>query len=670
MSDKKKIVLLGGGYGGILTAKKLANKFKKDSNVEITLIDRNPYHTMLTELHEVAAGRVSEDSIRIDLKKVFAKRRVDVVLDDIVNIDFDRRILKSENNSYKYDYLVIGTGSKPTFFGITGAKEFSHQLWSYDDAVNLKEHILDMFRKAVKETDKQKRQKMLTFVVVGGGFTGIEMIGELGEWKDRLCKDFDIDKKEVKLYVVDALPKILPIFPDNLINKAVRRLKKLDIEIITNARITEVSKDSVTLGDKGSIDTNTVIWAAGVEGSDVLANIEINQEGRKRVATNEKLQSVDHENVYVVGDNIFYIPEGEKKPVPQMVENAEHSAKLVAYNIYTDIIGGEKKSYKPAFHGAMVCIGGKYGVAHIGTSDKFFTLSGFFAMFVKHFINLVYFFQVAGFNKCWSYLMHEIFHIKDKRSLVGGHFAKASPNFWLVPLRLLVGYKWLAQGLDKLPKILKDPSHIFLIPPPAAADATSAASTAAQQGAETVAQVVADVTSAASVTATQGASAVSQAAADVTSAATTALAAVADATSAATAVADTASNVGAGLPVPGFIQEIVSWSMETFFYTSEGGYTVLAEIFQAGMVIGEIIVGILLIIGLFTAVSSIISIAMGMMVWSSGMGSYEMLWYLAGGVALIGGSGSVFGLDYYVLPLLKKLWKKMGIVKKYYLYTD
>lgn len=628
MGSKKKIVLLGAGYGGILTAKKLANKFKRDNEVEITLIDKNPYHTMLTELHEVAANRVSEDSIRIDLKKVFAKRKVNIVLDEITDIDFNGQVLKSESNSYSYDHLVIGTGSKPTFFGVTGAKEYSHQLWSYEDAVNLKEHILYMFREAVKEKDKAKRKKMLTFVVVGAGFTGIEMIGEIGEWKNRLCKDFNIDKEEVKLYVIDALPKILPIFPDNLIRKAEKRLKKLDVEIITSAPITEVSKDSVTLGDKGSIDTSTVVWAAGVEGADVLGDMDIKQEGRKRVVTNDKLQSVDYKNVYAVGDNIFYIPEGEERPVPQMVENAEHSASLVAHNIYTDMKGGEKKSYKPVFHGAMVCIGGGYGVAHVGMPGKFFSLSGFFAMFVKHFINLVYFFQVAGFNKCWSYLLHEVFHIKDNRSLVGGHFAKASPNFWLVPLRFLVGYKWLAQGLDKLPKVLKDPSHIFLIPPPAA-DATSAASAAGQT-----------------------------------------VQAAADATSAATAAAETASNVAAALPVPGFIQDIVSWSMETFFYTADGGYTVLAEVFQTGMIIGEIIVGMLLIIGLFTAVASIASIAMGMMIWTSGMAPYEMLWYLAGGVALIGGSGSVFGLDYYVLPYIKDIWKKIGIVKKYYLYTD
>jgi NADH dehydrogenase len=616
--DKRKIVILGGGYGGVLTAKKLAKKFKKDDNIEITLIDKKPYHTLLTELHEVAANRAPEDSIRIDLKKIFAKRKVDVVLDEINNIDFDEQVLKSESKEYKYDYLVVGTGCKPTFFGIPGAEEHTHQLWSYEDAVNLKEHILHMFRKAVKETNKEKRQKMLTFVVVGGGFTGIEMIGELGEWKNRLCKDFHIDKEEVKLYVVDAMSKILPIFPDNLIKKAEKRLRKLGVNIITNAGITEVAKDKVTLGDKGEINTNTVIWAAGVEGSDTVGKMGLKQQGRKRIVTNEKLQTIDYENVYVVGDNIFFIPEGEERPVPQMVENAECSAPVIAHNITAQIKGGEMKSYKPAFHGAMVCIGGSYGVAHIGLPGKFFGLSGFFAMFVKHFINLVYFFQVAGFNKCWAYLIHEFFHVKDKRSMVGGHFAKSSPNFWLVPLRIFVGYQWLTQGLHKLPKILEDPSNIFLIPAPPS-DATSAASAA---------------------------------------------------TETAKATAEAVSQYGDALPVPGFIENIVEWSMKTFFYTGDGGFTDLASVFQAGMVIGEVVIGILLIVGLFTCFSSLCSVAMGMMIWTSGMAPAEMLWYLIAGVALIGGTGSTFGLDYYVLPILKKFWNRIGFIKKHYLYIN
>lgn len=643
MNEKKKIVVLGAGYGGVLTAKKLAKKFKKDSNVEITLIDKNPYHTLLTELHEVAAGRVSEDSIKIDLKKIFAKRKVDVVLDEITDLDFKNKVLKSKNNKYEYDYLVVGTGSKPAYFGIPGAEEYTKKLWSYEDAVNLKEHILQMFRKASQETNKAKREKMLTFVVVGGGFTGIEMAGELGEWKERLCKDFNIDKREVKLYVVDALPKILSIFPNNLIAKAEKRLKKLGIEIITSASISEVSKTSVKIADKGNIDTYTVVWAAGVEGADIIEKMDLEQKGRKRILTNDKLQSVDYENVYIVGDNIFYIPEGEERPVPQMVENAECSAPLIAHNIFTDIKGGEKMSYKPKFHGAMVCIGGRYGIAHVGNPGKFFGVSGFFAMFIKHFINLVYFFQVAGFNKCWSYMLHEFFHIKDKRSLVGGHFSKSSPNFWLVILRVFVGYKWLEEGLNKLPKIIKEPGKIFLIPAPVV-DSSSAATASA-------ATAVKEVAKEAAVQATSGASA-----------------AVGNA--AAGKAAEAASQWGTPLPVPDFIENIVKWSMNTFFYNGDGGYTALAQVFQTCMVIGEIVVGTLLIIGLFTALSSLMSIAMGLMIWSSGMAPTEMLWYLSAGVALIGGSGSTFGLDYYVLPVLKKWWQNIGWVKKSYLYVD
>lgn len=630
MDSKKKIVVLGAGYGGILTAKKLARKFKKDNSVEITLIDKNPYHTMLTELHEVSAGRVSEDSIRIDLKKVFAGKKVNVVLDEINNIDFTNQVLQSEMNSYSYDHLVIGTGSKPTYWGVPGAEEFSFPLWSYEDAIKLKEHILNMFRKAMAEPDAQKRKSLLTFVVVGCGFTGIEMIGELAEYRDRLCSDFHIDKNEVKLYAVDALPKILPIFPDNLIKKAEKRLQKLGVEIITGSSTSEIGKDYVVLKENKTIPTNTVIWAAGVEGSDIVGSTDLKQEGRKRIVTNDKLQSLEYDNVYVVGDNIFYIPEGEQRPVPQMVENAEHSAALIAHNITTDIKGGEKKSYKPSFHGAMVCIGGKYGVAHIGTPGKFFGLSGFFAMFVKHFINLVYFFQVAGFNKCWSYIMHEFFHVKDNRSFVGGLLSKATPIFWLVPLRLFVGYKWLTEGLNKLPKILEDPSNIFLIPAPPAAAATSGASQAAQAATEAVAS------------ASQGAAGAAEA---------------------------TATAVQA-LPVPEFIANMVKWSMDMFFYNGDGGFTMLAQIFQTGMVAAEIIVGLCLIAGLFSPIAAIVSILMGIMIWSSGMAPYEMLWYMASAITLIGWSGSVLGLDYYVLPWIKKWWNKTSFAKKTYLYID
>src|SRR5690606_3764926 len=140
----KRIVVLGGGYGGVLTTKKLAKLLKRHRDYRIMLIDKKPYHTLLTELHEVAANRVDEASIKIELKKIFAGfSNVDVVLDEISNIDFENQKLKSEIATYSYDYLVIGTGSKPIFWGIPGAEEYSLTLWSYEDTMKLKEHILN-----------------------------------------------------------------------------------------------------------------------------------------------------------------------------------------------------------------------------------------------------------------------------------------------------------------------------------------------------------------------------------------------------------------------------------------------------------------------------------------------------------------------------------------------
>lgn len=611
----KHIIVLGGGYGGVLTAKKLSKQLKKETDIRITLIDRKPYHTLLTELHEVAANRVPEESIRIDLKTIFAERKVDVVLDEITNIDFEHNRLVSEKHTYNYDYLVIGTGSKPTFFGIPGAEEHAWTLWSYEDAVRLKTQIQLMFKRAVMVRDPKARAEMLTFVVVGAGFTGVEMVGELAEYVEELCAKYHIDREEVHLHVVDMAAKILPVLPDALIQKAEKRLHKLGVNIITGTQITGVTDRCVCLGDKGEIHSRTIIWSAGVEGSDLIGNIDVEQQGRKRIATNDKLQTLDHQNVYVVGDNIYYIPEGETKPVPQMVENAEQAAPLVAHNIVADLKNKPKKSYKPTFHGMMVCIGSRYGVAYVGTPKKMFKLSGFFAMFIKHFINMVYLFQVCGFNKVYSYLMHELFHVENRRSFLGGHLSKRSPNFWLLPLRIYVGYMWLTQGLDKIGTLFNEPSKMFLIPA-AAVDGTSGASVDG------------------------------------------------------TAAASAAEAWGEALAVPGFIDNMVKGSMDLFFYTSDGGFTTLAYIFQAAMVFAEIIFGALLIAGLFTAVSSVATFLMGVMIWASGTAPVEMIWYMVGSIALIGGSGSTLGLDYYVLPWLKKWWRKLPIVRRWYLYTD
>lgn len=608
----KRIIVLGGGYGGILAAKKLEKQLRKRDDIQISLIDKNTYHTMLTELHEVACERVPEDAIRINLERIFNQRKVDVIHDKVTEVDYQAQKIIGTVGSYDYDYLVIASGSRPTFFGTPGVQEHGLTLWTYEDAVMIKDHIREQFQQASIELDPVKRAAHLTFVIIGCGFTGIEMVGELAEWKDRLCRTFSIDESDVKIHVADMLPKVLPIFDDKVSDKAHKYLLKQNIDVILGAKIVEVTENEVRFDGRDNISTYTAIWAAGIEGSDIMASASLQKQGRNRVHTNKYLQSLDHDNVFAVGDNIFYIPEGQERPVPQMVENAEHSADTVANNIIATLDNKEMEEYKPEFHGAMVCIGGRYGVAQLEFGDKKYHLSGFFAMFVKHFINIVYFLQVAGLNKVWTYLLHEIFHIEDRRSFVGGFFSKRSPNFLLLPLRLFLGIKWLLSGLDKLPQVLENPKDIFLIP---ASPLMAAASGASE-------------------------------------------------------VAEGATEWGEALPVPGFLQSITNWFMDLMFYNSDGSFTWLAPVFQTFMVVAEVVIGIMLIVGLFTFIASAISIVLSGMIYVSGMANAEMLWFVVASVATLFGSGSTFGLDYWVVPWLKKQWRKLGFVQKWYLFTD
>lgn len=604
---EKRIIILGGGYGGVLTAKKLAKRFKKDKGVSITLIDKNPFHTLLTELHEVAADRVPPESIRLPFCKIFAGRGVNIVCDRIANIDFKNKKAFGEAGEYEYDYLVFGLGAEPTFFSIPGAEEFSYPLWSYDNAIRLREQIYHSFRTAACERNPEKKRELLTFVVAGAGFTGVEMAGELAEWAPILCDEFKIPHSEVNIYLVDALGRAVSTLPEALSKKAYKRLSKMGVKSEFSTGITGVGENYVKLGKNGdeiTLQTRTVIWTAGVQGREMLKECDILKAGRCRIQTDKYLRAEEEENVYVVGDSIYYIPEGEDEPVPQMVENAEHSAALVAHNLAADICGGEKKAYKPQFHGIMVCIGSRYGIAYLGGKKKF-SLPSFFAMFAKHGINALYFFQVAGWSKAYSYIKQEIFQTKYNRSFTGGYFSNSSPNFWKAPLRVFVGINWLISGIGKMTKVIANPREIFLFNIPS--DAVSSAT---------------------------------------------------DAVSAASEAAE-----AAGLPVPAFLTKIVDWTMAVLVKP-------IAPVFQAGIVFAELILGVLFIIGLFTAPAGVLSVLLCLMIYSSGMASYDILWYLFASIALIGGSGGAFGMDYYVLPRLKRWWKNLGFVKKWYIYNE
>jgi len=673
----KKVVVLGAGYAGVFAAKKIAkmSRKKKLGDVEISIIDRNPFHTMLTELHEVAAGRVEEDSIRISLARVFAGRKVNVIHDKIIGTDFDARKITGEHGIYDYDYLVMADGSRPTYFGVQGAKENSFTLWSYDDAVRLREHILEMFRAASIEPDIEKKKELLSFFVVGAGFTGVEMAGELAEFAPSLCARFEVDPSLVKIVDADILERPCPVLPEKASSKIRGRLEKMKVNVMVKTNIKGVGKDYAEY-DAGQginrVPTRTVIWTAGVEGEQIVQDSKaLGAAGRGRIQTDEYLRSQNYKNVYVAGDNVFYIPEGEKAPVPQMVENAEQSAHTVARNLLTDLTGkGEKEKYVPKFHGVMVCVGGRWGSAQVGTVNHKIILPSFIAMFVKHFTNIIYFIQVLGWNKVFSYLRHEFFTVRNKRSFVGGHFSNRGPNFLAVPLRVFLGFYWVYEGIMKITEgWMKSPQLANMI------NGTNSwydsMLSSVSTGPSAAADAVASATSTAVTTATT-------AAADVLASATGA------ATNAAAASTVTASsNVLINWNILGLIHPIliggssadqvafklkvplIDWIMNPML--SSGGMQVFMQI---TIVLLEILVGLALMGGLFTTLAGVGSVVLQTMFMTT-TGLYMTGWWMIpASIAVMFSAGTVFSFDYYVMPWLKKHWKHVKFVRKWYIYND
>lgn len=683
---EKKIVIVGAGYSGILTAKKLAKKFKNNSDVSITIIDKNPFHTMLTELHEVAASRVEEDSIKISLKKVFARRKVDVKLDTVTSIDFEKKTVSGTHENYAYDYLVLCAGSKPTYFGTPGAEEHTFKLWSYEDAVVLKDHIHNMFRKAASEADTEERKKLLTFFIVGAGFTGAEMAGELAEYVPILCERFEIDRKDVTICDVDILSRTIPNLPEKLSEKVEKRMKKMGIRVMLNTGVVTVGEDFVETKFNDVVTreaTKTVIWAAGIEGSDITADAGkvLPSGGRGRIQLDPYLRSVANDTVFVVGDNMLYTPEGEERPVPQIVENCEHSADTAAHNISCAITGqGEMQKYKPSFHGFMVSIGGRYAVARVGLPNFMFNLPSFLAMFSKHLINMIYFVQVLGWNKVFSYMKHEFFTIRNCRSFVGGHFSNRTASFLMVPLRIWLGAVWLFEGIMKVAEgWLEEPKLIGFFGGArawynsivnggagGATDGTGGATGTAVEGtAQTIAKA-ADALSSATGTAGagEGAAQAGNAAAHVG----TTIFNIdffgwfqAIFVSGKDLVESTLNDLAFKFNIP-----LMDWFIDRFILP----YTSVQIGMQAFIVIAEILIGLALIGGLFTTPAAGFSLILQFMfVTTTGL-YLGTFWMIFAGIAVLVGAGRSFGLDYYAMPALKRQWKKLGFVKKLYLYHD
>lgn len=629
---KQNIVVVGAGYAGVSATKFLAKKFKKDTDVTITLIDRHSYHTMMTELHEVAGGRVEPEAIQYDLQRLFSrKKNVKLVTDTVTGIDKENKVVKTLAGSYPFDQLILGMGGEPNDFGTPGVKENGFTLWSFDDAVKIRHHIEATVAKAAIEPDAEVRKAMLTFVVCGSGFTGIEMVGELIDWKDRLAKDAKIDPDEITLMVVEAMPTILNMLSRNDAAKAERYLEKKNVQLLLNSPIVEVAADHIKLKDGSEVPTHTLIWTAGVKATSDAADFGLEAARGSRLVANEYMQAKGYEdkNIYIIGDLVYY-EETPNTPTPQIVQAAEQTGHTAAANIVADIKGGEKHAFKGNYQGFMVSIGAKWGVANL--FDKIH-LSGFLAIIMKHIVNLKYFFDIRSGYYMFQYIMHEIFHIKDDRSVARGHTSRYGNVLWSVPLRVFYGMVWLVESMKKIVgngDYLK-PSTWFgdgswftdkvVFPFPWLQEQVTTGASQATETATTAASGAADAA------ASGGADAATQAAHFGLS----------------YAYGETPMQVFDHMPK--WFESVMKFMMPN---------QEVALFMQKFMTIVEVCIALALIAGLFTWLSSAAIIGLTIAFCLSGMFYWVNIWFIFVAFALMNGSGRAVGLDRWVIPWIQR----------------
>lgn len=608
----KNIVIVGAGFAGVGAARNLGKHFKKDESVNITLIDKNSFLTYMTELHEVAGGRVEPDAVKYDLQRIFHRlKNVHLVTDKVMDINHETQQVMGEHDTYPFDYLIVTAGGEANDFGVKGVKENGFTIWSIEAAERIREHVIDCVYAAAREHDEAKRLALLSFVVCGAGFTGVEMIGELTEWLPELCKEHKLNYDEVSYHLVEAAPSILNTVTEVERERAVKIMEKQGIEISLGDGIVAVEKDHIELASGKQIPSYCTIWTAGVKANTDASTWGFEYGRAGRILADEHLQANGHNNVFVAGDIAYYEdPNQDGRPIPQIVQAAEQTADLAAENVIALMNGSELKSYKGKYDGNMVSIGGRHSVSLL--YDKYH-LQGFFSTLVKHAANVKYFLSIGSLYYAWTYVRHEFFKIEGGKNMFGGHLAAHGNMLWLLPLRLYYGGMWLIEGLKKCFGMFGGSSWFgdTLVFPFEwlKEEVVSSASTA--ESAEATTEAIKQVF---------------------------------------------AFNYTHGEEPMLVFKEMPNWfaSIMKFFMPNRE----VAFFMQKFMSVVELAIGLALIVGLFTWLVSAGTVVLVSMFCLSGMFYWANMWFIPVAIALMAGAGRTFGLDYYVMPWLGRIFDK------------
>lgn len=390
---RPNVLILGAGYGGIMTAVQL-QKSLGINEANITLVNKHDYHYQTTWLHEGAAGTLHHDRIRIPIRDVIQQGKVNFIKDTVVEIKPQEKKVILENNELTYDYLVIGLGFESETFGIKGLKEYAFSISTINSVRLLREHIEYCFAKYNNE--KEKRDELLTIVVGGAGFTGIEFLGELANRIPALCHEFDIDRQKVRVICVEAAPTALPGFNQALVEYAMNYLEQRGIEFKIGTAIKECTPEGIKVAKDDNVEeikAATVVWAAGVRGNSIVEKSGF-ESMRGRVKVNPDLRAPGYEDVFIVGDCALLINEEINRPYPPTAQIAIQMAETCAVNVAALVRGkDELKTFIPNIRGT-VCSLGHEDAMGVVFGDR--QLYGKQASFMKKVIDNRYLLKLGG----------------------------------------------------------------------------------------------------------------------------------------------------------------------------------------------------------------------------------------------------------------------------------
>jgi NADH dehydrogenase len=425
ISSHAKVVIVGGGFGGLSVAKGLARQ-----PFDVTLIDRNNHHLFQPLLYQVATAGLSPADIASPIRHILSgQRNTKVMLAEVQGVDTRTREVITDSGRVPFDFLVLATGARHAYFGREDWAFYAPGLKSIDDATYLRRRILMAFERAENETDPEERRRLMTFAVIGGGPTGVEMAGAIAELARRaLAADFhSIDSRSARVILIEAAPRLLTPFTEDLSEKARRSLEQLGVEVRLGQAVTECSCEGIRVGSD-YIPTRTVIWAAGVMASPAGKWLDAQTDRAGRVKVQPDLSVPGHPDIFVIGDTAECIGV-DGKPLPGVAPVAKQQGQYLAKALIARREGRTIPAFRYSDFGSLATIGRKRAIAQIGRLH----LSGFLAWLlwsVAHIYFLIGFrnrFTVA-LNWAWSYITFE----RGSR-LITGLYARPYENATSAP---------------------------------------------------------------------------------------------------------------------------------------------------------------------------------------------------------------------------------------------